>query len=267
MSINIAVCIKSVPNPDYYNRMTIDPVKKTLVREGIPSVINETDMHALELALSLREKFGGEVTVVSMAPPEAKEQLFEALAFGADKAYLLSDRRVGGADTLATSYTLSVLLKSIGKFDLILAGNESADGATAHVPSQLGEWLAMPHMTDAVNLTMESETIVQVTKQLENGCANYKIKLPAVIAVKKKINEVRYLTAKGILTAKNKPIKILNRDDLLDLDDALIGYEGSPTQAGKLVTVEYKRNGELIEGNEEKIAETILEKINAIINN
>ncbi len=266
MPLNIAVCIKSVPDPDCYDKITIDPVKKTLVRAGIQSVINDTDMHALELALTLKEKFGGEISVFSMAPPDAKSQLFETLAFGADKAYLLSDRKVGGADTLATSYTLSVLLNSIGKFDLILAGNESADGATSHVPSQLGEWLEIPHMMDVVGLTMIDEKTVLATKEIECGRLNYNIKLPALISVKKKTNKVRYTNVKGFMTAKKKPITVLSRDDLGEaLKDSLIGLAGSPTQAGELITMEFSRNGEIIEGTEEEIAETILTKINALV--
>jgi electron transfer flavoprotein beta subunit len=266
MPLNIAVCIKPVPDPDCYDKITIDPVKKTLVRTGIQSVINPTDKHALELALTLKEQFGGEITVFSMAPPDAKSQLLEALAFGADKAYLLSDRKVGGADTLATSYTLSVLLNSVGTFDLILAGNESADGATSHIPSQLGEWLKIPHMMDVIGLTMTDKKTAQVTKQVENGSLNYKITLPAVIAVKKKINKVRYTNVKGFMAAKKKPITVLSRDDLGEaLDDALIGLAGSPTQAGELITMEFSRNGEIIEGSEEEIAEAILAKINEVV--
>lgn len=265
MSLNIAVCIKSVPDPECYDQITIDPVSKSLVRAGIQSVINSTDMHALELALTLKEKFGGEISVFTMAPPDAKAQLFEALAFGADKAYLLSDRKVGGADTLATSYTLSILLKSTGNYDLILAGNESSDGATSHVPSQLGEWLAMPHLMDVIGLTMEDEKTANIKKQFENGYANYKVKLPAVIAVKKKINEVRYANVSGLLTAKRKPITVLSSKDLSNLDDIMIGLAGSPTQAGELITMEYSRNGEIIEGSEEEIAEVILDKINAVV--
>ena len=141
--MNIAVCIKSVPDPQYYEKITIDPESKRLVRDGIPAIINEADLHAMEAALRLKEACGGEIIVISMGPPAAKKQLVEALAMGADRAFLISDRKVGGADSLATSYTLAKTIETTGQYDVIFTGSESADGATAHVPSQIGVWMGM----------------------------------------------------------------------------------------------------------------------------
>lgn len=264
--MQIAVCIKSVPNPDYYDNITIHPEKKTLVREGIPSVINSADKHAIELALQLKESFGGEVTVLSMAPPNAKQQLLEALALGADRAYLLSDKKVGGSDTLATSYILSELIKETGNYDIILAGNESADGATSHVPSQIAEWLGVGHSMNVVAMEMEDSSHALVTKQFENGRGVYRLKVPCVIAVNQRINEVRYTNAMDILKAKKKPLKIWSAENLSNLNDDYIGLDGSPSKSGDLTTVEYSKNCMMLEGSDEEIAEVILEKIRPLIN-
>ncbi len=259
MSLNIAVCIKPVPDPDHYDKIKIHPETKALIREGIPSVINTADKNAIELAVSLKEKFGGEISVVTMAPPSAREQLLEALSYGIDKAYLLSDRRVGGADTLATSYSLYHMLKKIGSFDLVILGNESDDGATAHVPSQLGEWMDTAHMSDVVAVDIKDDNTVLLTKEYEDSFCDYEAAMPCVIGVRKNINEVRYPKTWDILTAKNKPYTVFSRDDLPEMDDAMIGLAGSPTKAGDLHTPEYSREAEPITGSADEIADKILE--------
>jgi electron transfer flavoprotein beta subunit len=157
MACNVIVCVKPVPDPKYYDKVTIDPVKKTITRAGIPILINPVDKSAIELGLQLREHYGGSVVVISMAPPNTGEILREVLAMGADEAYLLSDHAFGGADTLATSYALYHGVKKIEaakgySFDFVLCGSESADGATAQVSSQLGEWLGRPHLWNVFEL-------------------------------------------------------------------------------------------------------------------
>lgn len=258
--MQIAVCIKSVPDPDYYDKIMIEPKTKTLVRDGIPTVINAADKHALEQALQLKEKLGGEVTVVSMGPPAARTQLLEALALGADKAYLLSDRKVGGADTLATSYTLSQLIRATGEYDMILAGNESADGATSHVPSQLGEWLGWSHSMNVIAMEMEDDSHVLITKQFENGQGVYRVTLPCVIAVNQRINKVRYVNAMAALKAKKKPLEVWSSENVA-LDETYIGLKGSPSKNGELETVESSKNCQMIEGDENEIAIAVLDKI------
>jgi len=264
MSLKIAVCVKSVPDPDYYDKTIIDPITKSLVREGVPSVINQADKHALELALTMKEKSGGEVTAVSMGPPDARETLYESLAMGADKAVLLSGKKFAGADTLATSYALSVMLKSLGHFDIILAGNESDDGGAAHVPSQLGEWLGLPHIVDIIHVDFEDEQHLYAHKKMENGTAIYKLSMPCVIAVKKEINTARETTLWGLFEAESKPLIVSNGDGINDLDETCLGMKGSPTQPGELIDSDRKRNGQIIEGNAESVASDILAKINAL---
>lgn len=262
MALNIAVCVKPVPDPEQYNNITIDPIKKTLNRSGIPTIINPSDKHALEAALKLREKFGGKVVTISMAPPDAKDKLRECLAMGADEAYLLSDRAFAGADTWSTSYTIAMGLKKIGSFDLILAGNESADGATSHVPSQLGEWVDMPHIMNIIDIIMEDERTAKVKQRIENGYMEYEVTLPAVFAITRDANKPRYITAMGIIKSKNKKLEVYSVDDI-EIDRELIGLKGSPTQPGSIYTPDIKRNTVEIQGSPEDIAEKLVEKLRA----
>ena len=262
--MKIAVCVKSVPDPEYYERITLDPETKRLVRDGIPAVINEADRHAIEAALRLKESVGGEITVVSMGPPAAKRQLREALAMGADRAFLISDRKVGGADTLATSYTLSKLLQKTGSYDVILAGNESVDGSTAHVPSQLGVWLGMGHAANVVELEADGETLL-VTKQLEGGRAKYRLQTPCVVAVTAKANVVRFGNVRAILTAKDKELTVYGADDLGELDERYLGLKGSPSQNGEVETVSSDKTCKMLEGTESEVTAQILEIIQSAI--
>lgn len=254
--MKIAVCIKSVPDPDYYDSIRIDPETKLLIRNGIPTILNTADKHALEEALRIKEGVGGDITVVTMGPHAAKQQLTEALAMGADRAFLVSDRKLGGADTLATSYTLSRALTVTRPYDLILMGNESADGATAHVPSQLGEWLGFCHCANVMSIQQDDGGFI-VMRKLDRGMAKYRISAPAVIAVNHRINTVRLTNALAILRAKNKPLATLSADDLGELDERYVGLAGSPSQNGELLSVESDRHCTMIEGTEEQAAEQV----------
>jgi electron transfer flavoprotein beta subunit len=255
--LNIAVCIKPVPDPDKYNLLKIDPETKRLVREGIPTVVNPADKNALEAALTIREQLGGTVAVISMAPLFSQDRIKECLAMGADEAYIISDAAFGGADTFSTSYTLSKGLRKTGiSFDLILAGNESADGATSHVPPQLGEWLGLPHISNAAEIATDGKTAA-VKKKLPGGYIEYDVELPAVIGIARGSNTPRMVNAMGVIKARNKKMQVYTKDDL-DVDDAMIGLAGSPTQPGKLLTPDLGRNASVIEGSAREIAETIL---------
>jgi electron transfer flavoprotein beta subunit len=272
MPYNVAVCIKPVPDPKYYDKVTIDPVKKTIIRTGIPILFNPVDKNALEAALQLREHYSGTVIVISMAPLEGVEILREALAMGADAAYLLSDRAFGGADTLATSYTLSHGVKKIEKekkffFDFILCGCESADGATSQVPSQLGEWLELPHLwnvfsMDAAESRNAEEThernVFSVRTKIENGYMEWRIKPPIVMGVSRELNKPRFTSVMGIVKAKNKPFTLWSRADLSEAEDKFLGLKGSPTQPGEIFAVELKRSGKFLKGTHEEIVKQIV---------
>lgn len=258
MALNIAVCVKVAPNPEKYNLIKLDPVTKTLIREGVDSVISSTDLHAIELALTLRTKFGGRVTLISMGPPSNEKQLHEALGYGCDAALLLSDRKLGGADALATSYTLFKGVEKAGRFDLVLLGNISDDGSTAHVPSQLGEWLALPHLTDVISFEMESEGRATASKEIEGGVNTFAITLPAVVGVAKRLNTVRHPNVRDIFSAKKKPLTVLTAAELDELDESRIGLAGSPAQAVGYIEADFHRDCVEITGKTaEKAAELI----------
>jgi electron transfer flavoprotein beta subunit len=259
MGLRIAVCVKPVPDSAFYDRITIDAVTKRVQREGIPTIINTLDKHAIEAALQLKEKHGGEVTIFTMAPDNAADQLRRVLAMGADKAYLLSDRPLGGADTLATSYTLSKAIEMVGDFDLILLGNESEDGGTAQVPSQLGEWLFMPHFSNVDALTFDGKQF-EARRKTARGHITYEVMPPAVFAVRREMNTPRIPTVMGIMKSKNKPITIF-RTDALALDEHLIGMAGSPTQPGDLFAPDMSRKNERIEDPPEAIAQFIIKEL------
>jgi electron transfer flavoprotein beta subunit len=249
--------VKPVPDPEKYNLLQIDPETKRLVREGIPTVINPADKNALEFALKIKERFGGTVAVISMTPLFSVDRIKECLAMGADEAYILSDRAFGGADTFSTSYTLAKgLLKTGIAFDLILTGAESADGATSHVPSQLGEWMKLPHIAGVTEIEINDKKAA-VKKKTAGGHIEYDVELPAVLGVVRGANEPRMINAMGVIKAGNKKIQIYAKDDL-DVDEKMIGPDGSPTKSGRLLTPDVKRNAQVIEGDAGEIAKEIL---------
>ncbi|HVI42344.1 MAG TPA: electron transfer flavoprotein subunit beta/FixA family protein [Anaerovoracaceae bacterium] len=259
MSYKSIVCIKPVPDPKYYDRITINPVTKTITREGIPSIINPADKHALEAALQIKERYGGEVIVITMAPPNAEENLREALAMGADEAVLLSDRAFGGADTLATSYTLACGIAKLGGFDLIFTGVESADGATSQVPAQLAEQLNIPHLWNVKRLADIDNNRIRADVQMENGYMKYEVELPALFAVTREINKPRFTTIMGVMKAKKKPLKVFGSQDI-EIEAERSGLKGSPTQAGGIYAPSMGRKGRLLkESAEESAAEIIKE--------
>lgn len=254
--MNIAVCLKPVPDPRHYGKLTINPETKLLERGVAPMVINPADRHAVETALRLKEQHGGKVVLVSMAPPEAGTTLKEGLAMGADEAYLLSDRAFAGSDTLATARVLTAGLKKIGSFDLILAGSASADSGTSHMPSQLGELLGLPHLNCLIDLSLES-SVLKMKAKTEYGYVEYEGCLPMVLGVAREINKPRYISLMGIVAAGNKPLITWGLHDLgLSPDDA--GLAGSPTRPGELHRPEHRRKVQMLEGGAGDAAVEIL---------
>jgi electron transfer flavoprotein beta subunit len=262
MGLNIAVCIKSVPDPKCYEKITIDLQTKTITRKGIPAVINPVDKNALEAALQVKEKYGGKVTVICMAPPEAKNELYEAMAMGADEAVLLSDRAFAGADTLATSYTLAQGLKTLGHLDLVLTGTESADGATAQVPAQLAEWLGIPHLWNVKEFEMATEHEIHAKVKMDNAVGEYSIQLPALLAVSREVNKPRYTTAMGVMKARKKNLAVISKNEL-QLDENRIGQVGSPTWSGDISIPSLARKGQDLTGTPEEIVTGLIAKLRA----
>jgi electron transfer flavoprotein beta subunit len=262
VSLNIAVCIKSVPDPKCYEKITIDLTTKTITRKGIPSIINPVDKNALEAALQLKEQYGGKVTVICMAPPGAKNELYEAMAMGADEAVLLSDLAFAGADTLATSYTLAQGLKRLGKFDLVLTGTESADGATAQVPAQLAEWLEIPHLWNVKEFVLATEQEIHAKVKMDDAVGEYVIQLPALLAVSREVNKPRYTTAMGVMKARKKSLTVLSKNNLA-VNESLIGQAGSPTWSGDISIPSLARKGQELTGTPEEVVTQLIARLRA----
>ena len=258
--MNIIVFVKPVPDPEYYQKITIDPVTKRLNRDGIPNVINPADKNALEFALSLRASSDDKIIVISMAPQFGLPLMEKCLAIGADEAYLVSDSAFGGSDTFSTSYILSKSLVKLGiSADLILCGNESADGSTSHVPSQLGEWLGVSHISNISVIKIENCS-AEVSKKIENGSISYRVKLPALFSISRDSNVPRLISAYDIVKVRNKKLEVMNQLDL-NLDERMIGLSGSPTQPGEIMVMEMKRNAIEIAGSESQIAKELYDII------
>jgi len=259
--LDIIVCIKPVPDPRYWHALRLDEKTKTLRREGIPSIINPLDKNALEEALRVKEKKGGRVTVLSMAPPSARPLLQEALAMGADMAILVSDPALAGGDTLATARTLASAIKKRGHVDLIFCGQESLDGSTAQVGPQLAALLDIPAIVRVEKIEfMDGGGSLHILSRTESGKLLLEARPPVLLSVIKEINTPRYTTFIGILEAEKKDILRWNREDLgLKADE--VGLKGSPTQMADWLIPEVKRAGERFQGEPDWLAEKIIERL------
>lgn len=223
--MKIAVCIKQVPDTA---EVKLDPKTNTLIREGVPSIINHDDKAGLETALRLREQQGGTVSVVCMGPPQADVALREALAMGADEAYLLSAREFGGSDTYATATIIAAALGRIG-FDLVITGRQAIDGDTAQVGPQIAEQLQIPQVSYAEELRVEGNSVI-VKRQFEDQSHILKVRMPCLITALSELNTARYMSVGGIVDAYQKQVTVWGFDDLKDaLNPDFIGLKGSPT--------------------------------------
>ncbi|MBI4596570.1 MAG: electron transfer flavoprotein subunit beta/FixA family protein [Candidatus Tectomicrobia bacterium] len=247
MSLKIIVCVKPVPDPSHWSELSLDPVLKTLKREGIPSVVNHLDKHALEEALRIKESLGAEITAISMAPPWAKTNIKETLAMGADRGVLLSDQLFAGSDTLATARVLAEGIKKLGHFDLILMGNLSLDGSTGQVGPQLAELLGLHEVTLVKELQVLPNGKLRLTRKLEAEDQAAESNMPLLITVVKEINTPRYTSLLGILEAEQKEIIVWNIQDL-GIDPMQVGLCGSPTQMADIFMPELKRRREVLQG-------------------
>ena len=199
--MKIIVCIKQVPDT---NEVKLDPVTGTLIREGVPSIINPDDKAGLEAALALKDQYGAHVTIVSMGPPQADLALREALAMGADEAILVTDRAFGGADTWATSSTIASAIENL-EYDLIITGRQAIDGDTAQVGPQIAEHLGLPNISYAEDLKIEGDSVV-VKRQYEDRYHIIKCKMPCLITALSEMNQPRYMTPGGIFAAFSKKL-------------------------------------------------------------
>ncbi len=243
--MEIVVCIKQVPDT---TEVKIDPVTNTLIRQGVPSIVNPFDKNAVEAALQLKAKYGATVTVLSMGPPQAKEALKECLAMGADEAILMSDRAFGGSDTLATSNTLAAGIKKIGKVDIIICGKQAIDGDTAQVGPEMAEHLDFTQVTYVSKIDNIDGNIIRIEREHEEGYEVIEAQMPVLLTVVKSINEPRIPTVKGTMKANRKEIATWTVDNIF-IKASAIGLKGSPTQVRKIFTPERRVQGELIQAD------------------
>jgi electron transfer flavoprotein beta subunit len=261
--MRILVCLKPVPDPKHWSRLGLDPKTKTLVREGIPTIINPLDRKALEAALQLREKEGGEVITLSMAPPSALPVLREGLAMGADRSILLSDPAFAGSDALATSYILAAAIRKLVPYDLILCGDQTLDGGTSLVSAQIAEFLDIPNLMRVRSIEIQNNRTLHVRSQIEHGYMVVEMKPPAVLSVAKEINEPRYITFLNILAAEQKEIQIWSSKDL-SLEEPWVGLKGSPSQMADLVIPEAKRKVEMLKGEPSEVTRTLADRLHRL---
>lgn len=257
--MKIVACIKQVPDT---TEVKLDPVKNTLIRDGVPSIINPDDKAGLELALQIKESVpGSTLTVVSMGPPQAEVALREALAMGADDAVLVTDRAFGGADTWATSSTIAGALRNID-YDIIIAGRQAIDGDTAQVGPQIAEHLGIPQVSYCEELKVEGDKFI-VRRQFEDRYHIVEIKPPCLITTLSEEIDSRYMTVGGIFDAYQKEMKVWGLKDIEDkLDLSNIGLKGSPTNVKKSFTKQAKGKGVKLEGlTPEEAADAILAKL------
>lgn len=238
--MNIVVCLKQVPDT---TEVKIDPVKGTLIREGVPSIINPDDKNALEEALVIKENEGGKVTVISMGPPQAEAALREAIAMGADEAILITDRAFAGADTLATSNALAGALRKLD-YDIVFAGRQAIDGDTAQVGPEIAEHLGIPQVTYVEKVNVNGDKL-KVQRALEDGYEIIEVKTPVLLTAIKELNQPRYMHMANIFETFKKEVKIWTADDIY-IDKSLLGLAGSPTKVMKSMTKEAKGQGELV---------------------
>ncbi|MGO1371383.1 MAG: electron transfer flavoprotein subunit beta [Senegalia sp. (in: firmicutes)] len=252
--MNIIVCIKQVPDT---NEVKIDKKTGTLIREGVPSIINPDDKNALEEALRLKDEHGANVVVLTMGPPQAKVALKEALAMGADEGILLSDRAFAGSDTWATSTTLAGAIKKLD-YDILLCGRQAIDGDTAQVGPQIAEHLNLAQITYVEDLKIDGKEII-AHRAVEDGYYKVKAQMPVLLTAIGELNEPRYPSMRGIFDAfREKEIKVWSADDIIvDMDE--IGLKGSPTQVKKSFTPATRGSGEQLEGStEEKVRNLVV---------
>ena len=249
-----AVCVKQVPDT---TRVEIDPHTRTLKREGVESILNPLDLFAVEQALRFRETLGGEITALTMGPPQAEKMLREVLALGVDHALLVCGREFAGSDTWATSLALAHALQRTGPWDLILCGKQAIDGDTAHVGPELAALLDLPQVTfvrKVLEVTAEAAVVERLT---DAGSEVIKTPLPAVLTVLKDLNEPRLPNLKDLGRARFAPVRRLGAEEL-NLSADRIGLEGSPTRVVDLFGVKSERQCAMFEENHREGIDALL---------
>lgn len=262
--MNILVCIKQVPDT---TEIKIDPVKNTLIREGVPSIVNPFDTYALEAAARIKDANpDAKIVVVTMGPPQAEKALRECLAIAADKAYLVTDRKFGGSDTIATSYVLKMTVKKLeeleGKFDAIFCGKQAIDGDTGQVGPELAEWLDIPQVTNCWEVEVTGDSL-KVKKQTDDGFEIIGAKMPCLVTYTQPAWEVRYPNIKRKLAANKAEIPQISVADLAGIEEPRLGLAGSPTKVKKSFVPPKREGGiKIEEENAEDGAKKLFKMLN-----
>ncbi|MBO7146147.1 MAG: electron transfer flavoprotein subunit beta/FixA family protein [Lentisphaeria bacterium] len=249
--MKIAVCIKQVPGT---SQVEIDPVTGVLKRDGVESKMNPYDLYALETALRFKQEYDAEITVITMGPPQAQAVIKEAFMMGVDHGFLLSDRRFGGADVLATSYTLAQGIRAAGEFDLIICGKQTTDGDTAQVGAELAEFLNIPHVTSVCKINGISDNKITMLLDMPLHQETAAVSFPCLITVEKGIFEPRLPSYKLKLATADKPITVLTLDQMPDTDPAHYGLNGSPTQVKRIFPPESTNTHEMWNGEADELS-------------
>ncbi len=255
--MKIFVCVKQVPET---NQVEVDE-NGSLVRDGVDSKMNPYDLYALETALKLKEELGGEVTVLTMGPPQAQTIIKEAYMMGVDHGYILSDRKFAGADVLATSYTISQGIKAIGEPDIIICGKQTTDGDTAQVGPAIAEYLNMPHVAWVTKILEVDKKSISVEMDMADTVETVKMQFPCLITVEKGIFQPRLPSYKKKIATKDRPVVMKTFADYFDQDTKRYGLSGSPTQVERIFNPE--SNGEKViwEGTGEELSNNVFGKL------
>ena len=263
--LNILVCVKQVPD---VNLVKIDPATGSLIRAGVPAILNPLDANALEAAVQIKERYGGTVSVITMGPDQAAEALRECLAAGADRAVLLSDRAFANADTLATSYVIAKAAEMIGGFDLIFCGKESLDGATGQMASQLAERFDASLLSSVKRVLSvnEREKVVMAEREYTNGTQTACAIMPCLMTVEKTNYHPRIPNLKSWKASRTAPIEKYTSETIPGLDRAQIGDPGSPTKVPRTYPPEKGPGGKMLrEGSAAKDAAKLLDLVADLI--
>ena len=255
--MRIVVAVKQVPDTA---EVRIDEERGTLIREGIPSILNPFDEYALEEAMKWRDELGGTVTVITMGPPQAEAVLREAVSMGADEAVLLSDRAFAGADTWATSHTLAKAVEKIGNVDIVMTGKQAIDGDTAQTGPSIAASLDWPQVTFVGFVRELNQDSIVAERYVEGGCEVIRSSLPVVITVLKDANIPRLPSLRGKMKSRKIEIPVWGREDL-ELPENEVGLDGSPTKVLSITTPEIISNGEIHHGESEKLAKLLVDSL------
>ena len=275
--MKIVVCIKQVPDT---TEIKLDPATGTMIRDGVPSIMNPDDKGGLEMALQLKDKYGAEVTVITMGPPQADDILREAFAMGADRAIHLNDRKFAGADTLATSNAIAGALRvldfdlvitgrqaidaistiGVESDDIVMCGRQAIDGDTAQVGPQIAEHLDLPQVTYVENLEFDGSRTFTIRKSTEDGFQLVQVDAPCVVTVLATANKARYMSVRGIVEAYNKEVEVWGFEHI-SVEEEKLGLKGSPTRVWKSFTKGAKAAGKVFEVEPAEAADIIVEKL------